>query len=90
MQHPELWTTPDEYSPEIWQKMSVRTVADKLSAELWQEMAVQSPENTIYSASTTRKKDRKNIMQMDWNQAKLDVRKNREENILSKVTLRTK
>ena len=39
----------------MWQKMAVvQTVANKLSSELWQEMAagLQSPENTIYSAST--------------------------------------
>lgn len=65
--------------------MAVQTVADKFSAELWQEMAVQSPENTIYSASTNKKKDRTNIMQMNWNQTKDDIRSDLEQKCLSKV-----
>ena len=48
--------------------MAVQTVASKLSSEIWREMAIQSPENTIYSASTQKTKGRRNIMDMAWNQ----------------------
>ena len=71
----------------MWQKMAVQTVADKLSSEIWQEMSVQSPENTIYSASTTqKKKGRKNIMDMEWVAGdKQDIKPEREVKQFAKV-----
>jgi len=39
-----------------------KEIAVRLPAEIWQQMAVQSPESTIYSASTQRSMERRKVL----------------------------
>ncbi len=45
--------------------ISDQEIVVQLPAELWQQMAVQSPENTIYSASTQRSMERRKATLLD-------------------------
>ena len=58
----------------MWRRVAaVQTVASRLSSELWEELAVQSPETTIYSASTNRDKGRRDVREMAWGDQAADT-----------------